>query len=331
MKKVILIAFLILSISCSLLAGTFAKYVVSIDDVASGSVVGKNFIFLEDGEDTFEHNVKISPTETVIWEFGVKNFDGTIIAETDLYYRLSFDVKATDGKQAIAPLVVTVKDGSNNTVATQTGTGVFTINGSFPLSEIGQSAAYTFEIYWPSDNEVDIDFAGDNYGTTINVSAVASQIELDGSGEEEPGGNPGGGGEDEEPGGNPGGGEETPQSGVSILYEVTSKWIDGQNTPKHNFNITITNTTDTPINGWEISFNYPGEIVYTSDCVLVSSNPATGAYTFRNPNNYNQTINPGASVVFRGSSAVGSGSLPITAVTLNGSAVPSTAITFVSP
>ncbi len=308
MKKVILIAFLILSISCSLLAGTFAKYVVSIDDVASGSVVGKNFIFLEDGEDTFEHNVKISPTETVIWEFGVKNFDGTIIAETDLYYRLSFDVKATDGKQAIAPLVVTVKDGSNNTVATQTGTGVFTINGSFPLSEIGQSAAYTFEIYWPSDNEVDIDFAGDNYGTTINVSAVASQIELDGSG-----------------------GEETPQSGVSILYEVTSKWIDGQNTPKHNFNITITNTTDTPINGWEISFNYPGEIVYTSDCVLVSSNPATGAYTFRNPNNYNQTINPGASVVFRGSSAVGSGSLPITAVTLNGSAVPSTAITFVSP
>lgn len=308
MKKVILIAFLILSISCSLLAGTFAKYVVSIDDVASGSVVGKNFIFLEDGEDTFEHNVKISPTETVIWEFGVKNFDGTIIAETDLYYRLSFDVKATDGKQAIAPLVVTVKDGSNNTVATQTGTGVFTINGSFPLSEIGQSAAYTFEIYWPSDNEVDIDFAGDNYGTTINVSAVASQIELDGSG-----------------------GEETPQSGVSILYEVTSKWIDGQNTPKHNFNITITNTTDTPINGWEISFNYPGEIVYTSDCVLVSSNPATGAYTFRNPNNYNQTINPGASVVFQGSSAVGSGSLPITAVTLNGSAVPSTAITFVSP
>lgn len=308
MKKVILIAFLILSISCSLLAGTFAKYVVSIDDVASGSVVGKNFIFLEDGEDTFEHNVKISPTETVIWEFGVKNFDGTIIAETDLYYRLSFDVKATDGKQAIAPLVVTVKDGSNNTVATQTGTGVFTINGSFPLSEIGQSAAYTFEIYWPSDNEVDIDFAGDNYGTTINVSAVASQIELDGSG-----------------------GEETPQSGVSILYEVTSKWIDGQNTPKHNFNITITNTTDTPINGWEISLNYPGEIVYTSDCVLVSSNPATGAYTFRNPNNYNQTINPGASVVFRGSSAVGSGSLPITAVTLNGSAVPSTAITFVSP
>lgn len=176
----------------------------------------------------------------------------------------------------------------------------------------------SFEIYWPSDNEVDIDFAGDNYGTTINVSAVASQIELDGSGEEEPGGNPGGG-------------EETPQSGVSILYEVTSKWIDGQNTPKHNFNITITNTTDTPINGWEISFNYPGEIVYTSGCVLVSSNPATGAYTFRNPNDYNQTINPGASVVFQGSSAVGSGSLPITAVTLNGSAVPSTAITFVSP
>ena len=86
MKKVILIAFLILSISCSLLAGTFAKYVVSIDDVASGSVVGKNFIFLEDGEDTFEHNVKFYGNGNM----GVRvKFDGTIIAETDLYYRLS--------------------------------------------------------------------------------------------------------------------------------------------------------------------------------------------------------------------------------------------------
>ncbi len=54
-----------------------------------------------------------TPAETVTWNFAVKNFDGQRITETNLHYDLAFDVVATQGKAAIASLVVTVKDSAD--------------------------------------------------------------------------------------------------------------------------------------------------------------------------------------------------------------------------
>ena len=184
MKKAIFLAFLVLSIALSLIAGTLAMYTTTLDDLADGSVVAKEFIFMEDGTDTFAHQVKIAPTETIVWEFAVRNYDGAFITETDLYYHLIFDVTAFPGKQAIDPLIVTVKDENGVVLDTVTGTGTINIYDAFMLSEVGQRAGYSVEFYWPSNDEIDINYAGESFSTAINVSATASQLPFDISPEE---------------------------------------------------------------------------------------------------------------------------------------------------
>ncbi|MDP4109612.1 MAG: DNRLRE domain-containing protein [Bacillota bacterium] len=176
MKKTIIVSAIILAMLSSVMAGTLASYVVSLDSVASGSTVAKEFIFLEDGQDTFQDNVNIAPTETVIWQFAVKNYDSRAISEVDLYYALTFDIYALPGSNAIDPLVVTVKDKNGSIVGMNKGVGQMEITGVFPLSPEGQSAAYTVEIYWPKDSDVDNAYIDFNYGTGIKVSATASQL-----------------------------------------------------------------------------------------------------------------------------------------------------------
>jgi len=178
MKKALILSTLIAVIAMSIIAGTFASYTIRMESFTSGSVVSKEFIFLEDGADTFQENVKIAPLETVIWEFGVRNFNGAAITETDLYYRLGFDVAAAAGKQAISNLVVTVKNSAGESVASLTGVGTLTVLGQFPVNDQGQRACYTLEITWPSNGD-DIDYAGENFSTVINVSALASQAPIE--------------------------------------------------------------------------------------------------------------------------------------------------------
>lgn len=307
MKRIIVVSVLILAIMGSVMAGTLANYTVTLDNLASGSVVGKEFVFMEDGTDTFQQGIKIAPTETVVWQFGVRNYDGNVITETNLDYDLTFDVHATDGKTAIAPLVVTVKDKDGNAVASCTGTGVMHVTGSFPLSDVGQSDTYTVEIYWPSNDAVDIGYAGDAYGTTINVSAVATQTASSQGGQ---------GGQNENP----------VQSDVTVKYEADTAWAEGGywdaqtqsmqgETYKHKFRVTITNNSDSKIKKWQISFKLPEEIYQVWDTVLVSSD--SGTYVYEHPHNYNIDIKPGESITF-GGLAIGNGDVPITDVTVDG-------------
>ena len=44
MKRTLVIMFLVLAISTSIIAGTMAMYVVEIDDLTEGSVVAKEFV-----------------------------------------------------------------------------------------------------------------------------------------------------------------------------------------------------------------------------------------------------------------------------------------------
>jgi hypothetical protein len=178
MKKILLLSLLTLAILSSVVAGTMANYTISIDSLAYGSVVGKEFCFLESGTDTFASNVKIAPGETLQWQFGVKNYNGGTVTETDLYYRLTFAMSAGTGKQAIAPLTFTVKDAGGNTVGTLVGTGTMTVNDLFALSNVGQSKSFTLVIYWPQNNAIDYQYAGSGFGTSINVSAYASQLPI---------------------------------------------------------------------------------------------------------------------------------------------------------
>jgi hypothetical protein len=175
MKKRLTIFSLVLVIAISVVAGTLAMYTTTIDALASGSVVAKEFVLTEAGSDTFAQNVKISPAETVTWQFGVQNYNGAIVSETAMDLTFAIDVTAATGKAAIAPLVVTVKDASNNIVGTQTGTGEISFTDSFPLSGTGQSKTYTVQINWPSNNAVDINYAGSGFGTALAVTVTGTQ------------------------------------------------------------------------------------------------------------------------------------------------------------
>ena len=175
MKKVLIIAALVLVLSTSIIAGTLAMYTTSIDNVATGSVVAKEFVLLENGADTFTENVKIAPSETVDWQFSVKNYDGSVVSETAMALDFNVDVTAADGTSMIDPLVVTIKDENGNVVGTTTGSGTIQYNSEFALNAVGQQQTYTVYVNWPSNDDVDLSYAGANYGAAVTVSVTGTQ------------------------------------------------------------------------------------------------------------------------------------------------------------
>ncbi|RCX20186.1 hypothetical protein DFR58_102259 [Anaerobacterium chartisolvens] len=176
MKKPLILIALILVVSTSIIAGTLAMYTTTIDDLAEGSVVAKEFIMMEGGTDTFNKNVKIAPDETVNWQFSVKNYDGSIVSETAMKLDFDVNVAAENGKSAIAPLVITVKDSQGNTLGTVTENGRIEFADNFNLSPDGQEKIYTVSVKWPSNNDVDINYAGAGYGTAVKVSVTGTQV-----------------------------------------------------------------------------------------------------------------------------------------------------------
>ncbi len=174
MKKTLVLLSLVLAIALSVLSGTLAVYTTSIADLADGNVVAKEFILLKNGYDTFKENVKIAPKETVEWTFSVKNYDGAVISETGMDLDFTVSIESADGKAAIAPLTVTIKKG-DTVMGTKTGTGDIEFSDEFALSEDGQAHTYTVVINWPSDDTIDIDYAGRGFGTAISVSVTGTQ------------------------------------------------------------------------------------------------------------------------------------------------------------
>ncbi|EGW36279.1 cellulose binding domain-containing protein [Desulfosporosinus sp. OT] len=300
MKKILFLSALVLIMLSSIVAGTLAMYTVSIDNLAEGSVVAKEFIFVGEGTDTFQQGLKIAPSETTQWQFKVKNYENNIVSETDMYYKLTFHVQALTGKQAIEPLKVTLKDSNGNALNSVTGVGTFDLLGSFPLAVNGQEQDYFVEINWPDDGTSDIKYAGGNYGTMINVDAVASQTPF---------------------AVNP----EDPSQGkqLSVRYETTTPWQNGQSgIYQYNYRVTITNNSSEPINNWNIGFFLPTDKLtgVWSNALLVSTSPS-GYYKFLNPAYNNQAtdnILPGQSVSF-GGPALGMGTEAIQTITVGGS------------
>lgn len=175
MKKVLTIIALVLILSTSVIAGTLAMYTTTIDNIAEGSVVAKEFILVKGGTDTFTKDVKIAPSETVDWQFSVKNYDGSVISETGMDLNFAVDVMAENGKSVIAPLVVTVKNSNGDIVGTVNSSGKIVFNDEFALSASGQEKTYTVSVNWPSDNNSDVSYAGANYGTAVKVSVTGTQ------------------------------------------------------------------------------------------------------------------------------------------------------------
>jgi len=174
MKRALLILTLLVLIAFSLNSATLALYTTTIDNIAAGSVVAKEFILLEGGTNSFVENVKIAPTETQTMSFSVKNYEDTVVTETAMDLDISVTMAAASGKSAIEPLVVTVKK-ETDVLGTQTGTGTLTIEDEFTQSDIGQEHTYTVEIDWPSNDEEDINYAGADYGAELKVAVTGTQ------------------------------------------------------------------------------------------------------------------------------------------------------------
>jgi hypothetical protein len=174
MKKVLIIVALVLILSASVIAGTLAMYTTTIDDMATGSVVAKEFVLTEGGTNTFSTDVKIAPSESVEWQFSVRNYDGSVISETAMDLDFDIEVAATTDKSMIEPLVVTVTDGGSIDESL-TDSGTLEFSDEFTLSDVGQEKTYTVTVTWPSDGTEDASFAGDDFGTTVTVSVTGTQ------------------------------------------------------------------------------------------------------------------------------------------------------------
>lgn len=175
MKKILTLVALVLIVSTSVIAGTLAMYTTTIDNIAEGSVVAKEFILVEGGTDTFTENVKIGPSETKDWQFKVRNYNGAVISETGMDLNFAVDVLAENGKTVIAPLNVSVKNPNGDVVGTVNSNGKIEFADEFELSASGQEKTYTVSVNWPSNNTVDSSFAGTAYGTAVKVSVTGTQ------------------------------------------------------------------------------------------------------------------------------------------------------------
>ncbi len=176
MKKTLTVISLVMVIVISIAAGTLAMYTTTIEGLAAGSVTAKEFILTKGGTDTFQTNVKIAPSETVQWSFSVKNFNEDVVSETAMDLDVAVELKAAEGKSAILPLTVGVYDEGNELLASgEIEDGILTFKDSFPLSETGQTHTYTVKVNWPSDDAVDINYAGADYGTALKVSVTGTQ------------------------------------------------------------------------------------------------------------------------------------------------------------
>lgn len=175
MKKTLVMIALVLVVSTSLISGTLAMYTTAIDDLADGSVVAKEFVLTEGGTDSFVKDVNMAPEETVNWQFSVKNYEGSVISETAMALDFDINVAAADGKSLVEPLVFTVIDESGAVVGTVTSSGSTTFSDEFVLAADGQEKTYTVSINWPGDDAVDIQYAGADYGTSVEVSVTGTQ------------------------------------------------------------------------------------------------------------------------------------------------------------
>lgn len=182
MKKTITIIAMILAISVSLIAGTMSYYTITIDKLAEGSVVAKEFILKEEGSDTFQENVKIAPGEKEVWTFVVKNFDGNAVSETVMDLDFSVALSANGIKGMIQPLEISVAkfDSSETPVKIdeiEEEDNDFSFTDRFELAEEGQTHKYQVTVSWPFEGKDDIKYAGADFGTALSVSVTGTQVQ----------------------------------------------------------------------------------------------------------------------------------------------------------
>ena len=141
MKKGILVAGASVLLLSGLVAGVFAKYQTTLDNVGTGSVVAKNFVFKGNSTLTDGGSIKLAPGESQkVATLKVMNFEGSSYAEVDIAVKgtLSVTGELEDGIVNIGDVLeFTFKDAGTQNVASIAS---FTLEG-------GSSVTKSFDLY----------------------------------------------------------------------------------------------------------------------------------------------------------------------------------------
>ena len=143
MKKGILVAGASVLLLSGLVAGVFAKYQTTLDEVGTGSVAVKNFVFKGNSTLTGGGSIKLAPGESQkVATLNVMNFEGegSSYAEVDIAVKGTLSVSGglADGIKDIGDkLEFTFKDVGTQNVASIAS---FTLEG-------GRSVTKSFDLY----------------------------------------------------------------------------------------------------------------------------------------------------------------------------------------
>lgn len=204
MKRTLMIIGLVLVITVSLIAGTLAYYQITIDKLAEGELTAKQFIFIEDDSDEWQEKMLIAPGETIDLRFGVQNFEGSNVTQTNMDVEITLLFGETKGgllgRLDGGIYKLPKGDGQPQKIAGFEELEVvgeklgYTLTETFQ-AESAESVKYQLLFDWPWDKEgnhgsVEIDTALAGKGPIdITVTAVGTQVNP----------NPGGGNEGPQP------------------------------------------------------------------------------------------------------------------------------------
>src|SRR5574344_1786358 len=150
MKKGILVAGASVLLLSGLVAGVFAKYQTTLDEVGTGSVTAKNFVFLGDAEKEASGSIKLAPGEKAkLAVIKVMNFNDTITSE------VAIDVKGSLEVTGDLVAGITELSSDDELKFTFEESGVPSSIDSFQL-EAGNKVTKTFDLYaeWIDDINV---------------------------------------------------------------------------------------------------------------------------------------------------------------------------------
>ncbi len=153
------------------------------------------------------------------------------------------------------------------------------------------------EMYWPESGLADMDYAGDSFGTTIKVSAVARQVPFEGQEQ----------------------GEQ--ESDIHVSYRTESYLWEQNN---YRFYLTIINNSDRHIEDWEITFSLLTDRISKHEPVNYRADyntPSAGSYRFYRPDYYDQSIPGNGGNISFGGVGIGTGLDPIENVLVNSQSV----------
>lgn len=243
MKKIIIIAALVLCIAVSIVSGTLATYTKTLEPIW-GEVAAKQFYI--GTTQTMFPNIELAPTEEATWAFGVVNFQGDTSTEVDMDMDIILTVGSPENNQPIDGLVVGLYENGKQlgTSIVRAGEMKYSIEKAF-LASIKSTRIFEIKVLWDngiSSDEIDTINTELRNKSKIAVTVTGTQCLHNGGG-------------------------ESPEDQIKTSAQ---KLADG------SYEMTFENNGQSMENGWLMEFSSEAkEILSNADSISVSKGSDT--------------------------------------------------------